>query len=365
MKKRKFGLALSFVLAAGTILGACGTDDSKEGTSSGEGNSKEDQFTVAMVTDVGGVDDKSFNQSAWEGLQAFGKEHDLEKGKEGFDYLQSKGDADYATNLNKLARQDFDLVYGIGFLMQGAINDIAQQQKDTKFAIVDAVVEQPNVASITFKEQEGSFLAGVVAGLTTKTNKIGFLGGMEIPVIERFESGFIAGVKAVNPDAEISSDYAGAFDDAASGQTIASKMYSSGVDVIFHASGGTGNGLFTEAKNLKDKDPSREIWAIGVDSDQSAEGEVGDHNIILTSALKRVDNAVVDLSNKALEDKFPGGEVISYGLTEDGVGLAPLNEELSNKDEVMSKVDEWKEKIKNGDITVPDSLDAAKSFSAN
>ncbi|TMU87731.1 BMP family ABC transporter substrate-binding protein [Bacillus sp. BHET2] len=365
MKKRKFGLALSFVLAAGTLLGACGTSEDKEGTSSGEGNNKEDQFTVAMVTDVGGVDDKSFNQSAWEGLKAFGKENDMEKGKKGFDYLQSQSDADYATNLNTLARQDFDLVYGIGFLMEGAVNDIAQQQKDSKFAIVDAVVDQPNVASITFKEQEGSFLAGVAAGLATKTNKIGFIGGMEIPVIERFHSGFIAGVKAVNPDAEIVADYAGAFDKAELGQTIASKMYSQDVDVIFHAAGGTGNGLFKEARDLKEKDPSRELWAIGVDSDQSAEGKVGDHNIILTSSLKRVDNAVIDLSSKAQDGKFPGGEVISYGLNEDGVGLAPLNEELSNKDEVMAKVDEWKEKIKSGDITVPESLDAAKSFSAN
>jgi basic membrane protein A and related proteins len=365
VKKRKIGLALSFVLAAGTLLGACGTSEDKEGASSGEGNKKEDQFTVAMVTDVGGVDDKSFNQSAWEGLKAFGEEHDLEKGKEGFDYLQSQSDADYATNLNTLARQDFDLVYGIGFLMEGAINDIAQQQKDSHFAIVDAVVDQPNVASITFKEQEGSFLAGVAAGLATKTNKIGFLGGMEIPVIERFHSGFIAGVKAVNPEAEIVADYAGAFDKAELGQTIASKMYSQDVDVIFHAAGGTGNGLFKEARDLKEKDPSRELWAIGVDSDQSAEGKVGDHNIILTSSLKRVDNAVLDLANKAKEGNFPGGEVISYGLNEEGVGLAELNEELSNKDEVMTKVDEWKEKIKSGEITVPESLDAANSFSAN
>ncbi|MGM0851488.1 MAG: BMP family lipoprotein [Bacillota bacterium] len=365
MKKRKIGLALSFVLAAGTLLGACGTSEDKEGASSGEGNKKEDQFTVAMVTDVGGVDDKSFNQSAWEGLKAFGKEHDLEKGKEGYDYLQSQSDADYATNLNTLARQDFDLVYGIGFLMEGAINDIAQQQKDSHFAIVDAVVEQPNVASIMFKEQEASFLAGVAAGLATKTNKIGFIGGMEIPVIERFHAGFIAGVKSVKPDAEIVADYAGAFDKAELGQTIASKMYSQDVDVIFHAAGGTGNGLFKEARDLKEKDPSRELWAIGVDSDQVAEGKVGDHNIVLTSALKRVDNAVKDLATKAQDGNFPGGEQILYGLKEDGVGLAELNEELSNKDEVMQKVDEWKEKINSGDVTVPESVKEAESFSAN
>ncbi|WP_409253757.1 BMP family protein [Bacillus sp. SCS-153A] len=356
MKKRKFGLALSMLLAAGTFLGACGTNGENAGSNGNEGNN-EDQFSVAMVTDVGGVDDKSFNQSAWEGLKAFGDESGLEKGKSGYDYLQSQSDADYATNLNKLVRQDFDLVFGIGFLMYDAINEIAQQQKEAQFAIVDAVVEQPNVASITFKEQEAAYLAGIAAGLATKSNNIGFIGGMDIEVITRFEAGFLAGVKAVNPDAKIQSEYAGAFDKAELGQTIASKMYSSGADVIFHAAGGTGNGLFKEARDLKAKDPDRYIWAIGVDSDQSAEGvvEAGgeEKNVILTSALKRVDNAVLDLSTKTMNGNFPGGEVITYGLVEDGVGLAPVNEEVPNKDEITSTVEEHKEKIINGEIEVP------------
>lgn len=356
MKKRKFGLALSMLLAAGTFLGACGTNNDTEDAAPAK-NGEGDAFTVAMVTDVGGVDDKSFNQSAWEGLKAFGDENGLEKGKSGYDYLQSQSDADYATNLNKLVRQDFDLVYGIGFLMYDAINEIAQQQKDAQFAIVDAVVEQPNVASITFKEQEAAYLAGIAAGLATKSDNIGFIGGMDIEVITRFEAGFVAGVKAVNPDAKIQSEYAGAFDKAELGQTIASKMYSSGADVIFHAAGGTGNGLFKEARDLKAKDPDRYIWAIGVDSDQSAEGivEAGgeEKNVILTSALKRVDNAVLDLATKAMNGNFPGGEVITYGLVEEGVGLAPVNEEVPNKDEINSTVEEHKEKIVNGEIEVP------------
>ncbi|EDL63982.1 BMP family lipoprotein [Bacillus sp. SG-1] len=356
MKKRKFGLALSMLLAAGTFLGACGTNNDTEDAAPAK-NGEGDAFTVAMVTDVGGVDDKSFNQSAWEGLKAFGDENGLEKGKSGYDYLQSQSDADYATNLNKLVRQDFDLVYGIGFLMYDAINEIAQQQKDAQFAIVDAVVEQPNVASITFKEQEAAYLAGIAAGLATKSDNIGFIGGMDIEVITRFEAGFVAGVKAVNPDAKIQSEYAGAFDKAELGQTIASKMYSSGADVIFHAAGGTGNGLFKEARDLKAKDPDRFIWAIGVDSDQSAEGivEAGgeEKNVILTSALKRVDNAVLDLATKAMNGNFPGGDVITYGLVEEGVGLAPVNEEVPNKDEINSTVEEHKEKIVNGEIEVP------------
>ncbi|WP_445488153.1 BMP family lipoprotein [Niallia sp. 03133] len=347
MKKRKFGLALSLVLAAGTVLGACGKKDDNEGSS------KKSAFNVAMVTDVGGVDDKSFNQSAWEGLQAFGKANGLEKGN-GIDYLQSQSDADYATNLNSLVRQKNDLVFGIGFMMSGAVEEIAKQQTDAHFAIVDSVINLPNVASITFKEQESSFLAGLAAGKATKSNKIGFIGGVEGEIIDHFEAGFVDGVKAANPKAKVDVQYAGAFDKPEVGKTIASKMYASGADVVFHASGGTGAGLFTEARELKEKDPSKYIWAIGVDSDQSSEGVVGDHNVVLTSALKGVAAAVQDISTKAKEDNFPGGQSLVYGLKENGVGLSEINKEVENKAEIDALVKEWTDKIKNGEYTVPD-----------
>lgn len=368
MKKRKFGLALSLVLAAGTILGACGkTEEKEEGTANG-GGEKESTFSVAMVTDVGGVDDKSFNQSAWEGIKEFGSNNGLKEGKDGYNYLQSKSDADYSTNLNKLSREGYQLVYGVGALMTEDVNEIATQQKDTNFGIIDGEVDQPNVVSIMFKEQEGSFLAGVAAAKATKTNKIGFIGGMELPVIERFESGFLAGVQAVNPDIKVEVKYTGAFDKAELGKTTAASMYSSGIDVIFHAAGGTGNGLFTEAKDLKKKDPTREIWAIGVDSDQSKEGIVEidgkEHNVILTSSMKGVHHAVVDITEKAKAGNFPGGETITYGLAEDGVSLAPINEEVSAKADIEAAVKEWSDKIKNGDITVPGTLDELKNFKA-
>lgn len=352
-------MALSLVLAAGTLLGACGksNDTTKEPAKSGGG--KEKAFSVAMVTDVGGVDDKSFNQSSWEGLQKYGKDNGLEKAKGGYDYLQSKSDADYATNLNTLSRQGFDLVFGIGYLMQGAVDEIAKQQKDQHFAIVDAEVKEPNVASLLFKEQEASFLAGVAAGMTTKTNKIGFIGGMESDVIERFEAGFVAGVQASNPSATVDIQYAGAFDKAELGQTISSKMYSSGADVVIHAAGGTGVGLFKEAGDLKKKDPAREIWAIGVDSDQANMGP----DVVLTSALKRVDNAVYDLTTKAKDGKFPGGEVALYGLAEDGVGLAPINEKAPKKAEIDAAVKDWIEKIKAGTVKVPGTRAELKTFS--
>ncbi|WHY79370.1 BMP family ABC transporter substrate-binding protein [Neobacillus sp. WH10] len=360
MKKRKIGMALSLVLAAGTLLGACGKSNDDKGTETTKGGDKEKAFSVAMVTDVGGVDDKSFNQSAWEGLQAFGKENDMKKGKGGFDYLQSKSDADYSTNLNKLSREKFDLVFGIGFLMQASVEEIAKQQKDTNFAIVDAEVKQPNVASILFKEQEAAFLAGVAAALQTKSNHVGFIGGMEIPVIERFESGFVAGVKAAKPDVKVDVQYSGAFDKAELGQSIASKMYSSGADVIFHAAGGTGNGLFKEANDRKKNDPSKEIWAIGVDRDQNDMGP----DVVLTSAMKGVSVAVQDLSKKAKDGNFPGGEIALYGLAEDGVSLAPINSKASNKAAIDAAVKEWTDKIKSGSVKVPGTHKELETFSA-
>jgi basic membrane protein A and related proteins len=359
--KKRFGMALSLILAAGTLLGGCGGQGGNNA-----GNNK-DTFSVAMVTDVGGIDDKSFNQSAWEGLQKFGKDNGLKKGRGGYDYLQSENDSDYATNLNKLVRSDFDLIYGIGYLMGDAIKEVAKQNPKKHFAIVDTVVDEPNVASITFKEHEGSFLVGVVAGLTTKTNKIGFIGGMEIPLIEKFESGFLAGVKAVNPNAKVEVQYAGAFDKADKGKAIASSMYASGIDVIYHAAGATGNGLFSEAKDLKKKDPSREIWVIGVDKDQAPEGAVKvngkTYNVTLTSMVKRVDVAVNDVAKRAKDGDFPGGKTLEYGLPENGVGIAPTQDNI--KPEVLKAVDEWKQKIIKGEVKVPTNRKEYKQFEAS
>ena len=342
MKKRKFGLALSMVLAAGTILGACGSDDDNNTSNEGGGDAEETagDFTVSMVTDTGGVDDKSFNQSAWEGLQAFGEENGLEEGTSGYNYFQSNNDADYVTNINTAVRNDFNLVYGIGFLLTEAIQQVAAQNPDTHFAIVDSVAEGDNVASITFKEHEGSFLVGVAAGLQTKTNKIGFVGGVESDLINKFAAGFKAGVEAVNPDAEVDIQFAGDFNNASRGQQMAAAMYGSGADIIYHAAGGTGNGVFTEAKNLKQQDPDREIFVIGVDRDQAEEGALSvggeDYNVTLTSMVKRVDTAVQDISKRAMDEDFPGGEIIEYGIQEEGISIAETQDNLSQ--EILDEV---------------------------
>lgn len=364
MKKRKIGMALSLVLAAGTLLSACGKTADKNNLA---GN-KEKAFTVGMVTDAGGIDDKSFNQSAWKGIQEFGKDNNLQKGKGGYDYLQSKSDAEYATNLNTFSRQGFSLIYGIGFMMQNDIDTIAKQQQKNHFAIVDAEVKEPNVVSILFKENESAFLAGVSAGMVTKSNKIGFIGGMKSAVIERFETGFIAGAKSVNPNAIVDVQYAATFQDASKGQAIASKMYQSGDDVVFAAAGATGNGLFKEARDRKAKNPTQNIWVIGVDSDQSAEGVVmaggNETNVVVTSALKRVDNAVKDTTSEAKKGNFPGGKTKLYGLADDGVGLAPINKDVPNKADIEKAVTDWTNKIKSGEIKVPGTYAELKTFSA-
>ncbi len=354
MKKRKFAFALSGLLALGTILGACGTKEKTEdaGTTT-DNETTEESFSVAMVTDTGGVDDRSFNQSTWEGIEAFGKENGLEKGNGGIDYLQSTSEADFVTNLNSLIRRDFDLVFAVGFLMHDAVEEVAGQQTDAKIAIIDEVVEgYDNVASIMFRANEASFLAGVAAALQSETGKIGFIGGMEGAIIGGFQAGFEAGVAAVNPDIKVDVEYAASFNDAAKGQQIAKRMYDSGVDVIFHAAGGVGAGLFTEAKERKQKDPNANVWAIGVDRDQYDEGQVGDTNIVLTSVLKRVDVAAQEVSKLTKEGNFPGGQTITYGLSDQGVDLADSRGAIS--DENLAIIEDYKQKIIDGEITVPE-----------
>ncbi|WP_163652875.1 BMP family protein [Listeria sp. PSOL-1] len=350
MKKRTFALALVMILASAVFLGACGSS----------GNNKKDSnknFTLAMVTDTSGVDDRSFNQSAWEGLEKFGKDNHLQKGTDGYNYLQSSSEADYKTNLNTAVRSNYNLILGIGYKIKEALTTIAKQQPDQQFAIVDEAIDgHKNVASIGFKDNDGSFLAGVVAALTTKTKKVGFVGGVKGAVIDRFEAGFTAGVKAANPDVKVEVQYANEFAKADKGQQIASAMYSGGVDVIFHAAGATGNGVFAEAKNLKKKDPSRDVWVIGVDRDQWDEGKVKandgkEYNVTLASEVKRVDIAVEDLAKRTKAGNFPGGKKLEYGLDKDAVGLSPHQDNISK--DVLTKVEEYKKKMISGEIKVP------------
>lgn len=343
---KKMAVLTSCMLIFAIILSGCGNSGSTSGSS------KTDSFKVAMVTGIGGVDDKSFNQSSWEGLTKFAKDNNLKTGSD-VKYLESQQPSDFAPNLNQLVLQKYNVIFAIGFQMQSDLQKVAEQHPDSHFSLIDSVAvdnnNKPlkNVASLTFKEQQGSFLVGVVAGLTTKTNKVGFVGGINSALIKKFESGFKAGVKAVNPNAQIFAQYAGDFNAPDKGQNIAATLYAKGADIIYAAAGNTGNGVFTEAKSRTKN--GKKVWVIGVDRDQYDQGLP--ENVTLTSMVKRVDQAIYDATSKAKAGKFPGGKVIEYGLAEKGVGIAPTTKNVSPS--VLDQVNNYQQEIINGSIVVP------------
>ncbi|WP_281884692.1 BMP family protein [Paenibacillus sp. YYML68] len=338
-------LMLTFALA----LSGCGSKPEtttppageKPGDAAAGGDKPGSKLTIGMITDVGGVNDNSFNQSAWEALQKLNKDTGAN-----VKYLQSKNDTEFIPNLNQMVKSNYSLTWGIGFIIGDAMKTVAQQNPNAKLGIIDNVVEAPNVVSVTFAEHEGSYLTGVVAGLMTKTNKIGFVGGMEIPVIKRFEAGFKAGVAAVNPNAKVTINYTGAFDKPDLGKAAAATIYNDGADIVFHAAGATGDGVFNEAKDrLKN---NKKVWVIGVDKDQSL--TFGD-DVTLTSMMKRVDTAVYQVSNDLVNNNFQGGKVLTLGLKENGVGL-PETSKKNVPEDVLKKVEEYKQKIISGEIKV-------------
>lgn len=346
-KKQWLGLGLVAVAAVG--LAACGNRSSRKADSSSDMKTK-----AAIVTDTGGVDDKSFNQSAWEGLQAWGKEHNLAKDK-GFTYFQSTSEADYANNLQQAAGS-YNLIFGVGFALHNAVKDAAAEHTDLNYVLIDDVIkDQKNVASVTFADNESGYLAGVAAAKTTKTKQVGFVGGQESEVISRFEAGFKAGVASVDPSIKVQVDYAGSFGDAAKGKTIAAAQYAAGADIVYQVAGGTGAGVFAEAKSLNESRPENEkVWVIGVDRDQEAEGKYTskdgkESNFVLASTLKQVGTTVKDISNKAEKGEFPGGQVIVYSLKDKGVDLVTTN--LS--EEGKKAVEDAKAKILDGSVKVP------------
>ncbi len=297
------------------------------------------KIKIAMVTDVGGVNDQSFNQSAWEGLQRAQKDFGIK-----VSYKESRQDADYAPNMETLTDAGFDLIWGIGFLMGDAIKETAQINPDQKYAIIDFAYGKDtpkNVVGVVFQEEQPSFLVGYIAGKLSKANKVGFVGGIKFPLIEKFEYGYMAGVKMANPNCKILSQYAESFTDAAKGKAIANNMYQQGADIVFHASGGVGDGVIEAAKE-KGK------WAIGVDKDQNF---LAPDNV-LTSAMKRVDNAIYDMARKLKDGQWNGGDTVVYSLSNDGVGIAPTSSKHVPAN-LLAEVDKLTQKIKKGDIVVP------------
>lgn len=304
------------------------------------------KYSFGMVTDVGGIGDKSFNDSAWAGIDKAAKELGVEA-----KLLQSTKQDDYTPNLGSMA-QSVDLTMAVGFLFEDAMKTSADQYADKKFGVIDTVVDKPNVMSVTFKEHEGSFLVGVIAGLTTKSNVIGFVGGMDFPVIVKFEAGFIAGVKSANPNAKVIVNYTGAFDNPDKGKEVALTQHQQKADVIFHASGACGIGVIQAADE-------KDFWAIGVDMDQSAESK---KNKVLASMIKRVDVATYTVIKAYADDKFNGGaaNAIELGLKEDGVGYSDGGKNVSA--ELAAVVDKYKAAINDGTIVVPGTREDLETF---
>jgi basic membrane protein A len=302
------------------------------------------ELSFGMITDTGGLGDKSFNDSAWEGIQKAGKELGVEPV-----ILQSTKQEDYEANIGNMA-QSVDLSIAVGFLMQQSMATAADQYPDKKFGLIDEVADKPNVMSVTFKEHEGSFLVGVIAGLTTKSNVIGFVGGMDFPLIQKFEVGFIAGVKSVNPDAKVLVNYTGAFDNPDKGKEIALSMFKQKADVIYHASGGCGIGVIQAADE-------NDFWAIGVDQDQSA---VSNNNKVLCSMIKRVDVGTYTIIKSYADNAFGGGKAIQLGAKEDGVGFSDNGNNVPA--EVKAAADKYKAAIVDGTVLVPSTREELDAF---
>ncbi|MGE5599428.1 MAG: BMP family lipoprotein [Bacteroidota bacterium] len=303
---------------------------------SGAGAAK---LRFAMVTDIGGLGDQSFNDSAYAGLKRAEKELGAE-----IKVLQSKKMEDYVPNLRSLAEQKYDLIWAVGFLMTDATNEVAAQYPKINFGIIDSVVNQPNVQSVCFKEHEGSFLVGVIAAMTTKTKVVGFVGGMKLPLIEKFEAGFTAGVRAVDPKIRVLSAYTGKFDDPGKGKELAMAQFGQKADVVYHASGACGIGVIEAAKE-------KNLWAIGVDSDQY---HLAPKNV-LTSMMKRVDVGVFSGCRDVAKNAFKGGRTVVLGLAEEGVGYAPTTEKNASK-EAIAKADEFAKLIVSGKLVVPEKM---------
>lgn len=299
-------------------------------------------FRVGLVFDKGGKDDKSFNSAANVGANRAVQELGIQ-----LKTVEANDTASSEPLLRNFARAKFDLIVAVGFSQADAMKKVAPQFAGQNFAIVDAEVDAKNVRSLLFQEHEGSFLVGAMAGLTTKTNKVGFIGGMDIPLIRRFQMGYEAGVKHVNPKAQIVSNYVGvtgeAWNNPPKGKELAVVQYGGGVDIIFGAAGATNMGLLDAAEEKKK-------LAIGVDSNQNGLKP----GFVLTSMLKRVDVAVFNTIKSAKEGQFKGG-IVRFGLADEGVDFAmdEHNKSLVTP-AVLAKTNALKADIIAGKVKVPD-----------
>ncbi|MBK8983371.1 MAG: BMP family ABC transporter substrate-binding protein [Ignavibacteria bacterium] len=322
-------------------LNSCGKKEAGKETETSSAPKK-----VGLVFDIGGRGDKSFNDAAYKGLEEAKEKLGID-----FEVIDPGDGSDRESALRKLAsKKDIGLVFGVGFIFTDDINNIAKEFPDKKFACVDYSIDPskqipPNVEAIEFKEEEGSFLVGVIAALNSKTKKVGFIGGMESNLIRKFEEGFKQGVEYADPEVQVLSGYVSVspegFKNPGKAKEIALSQYDSGADIIYHASGLSGLGLF-EAAREKNK------FAIGVDMDQQKEAP----GFVMTSMVKLVDRAVFNTVKDFTENKFTGG-IKTFGLQDNGVSYVyDENNKSLISDEIILKTEEAKKKLSSGEIKI-------------
>jgi basic membrane protein A and related proteins len=351
---RRMRWSAPLLVALTLAAAACGGGNPAETGQGGGGGGGEDATSAALAFDVGGLGDQSFNDAAHRGLEAA-----IEEGlvaEEDTDFIEPNASgSNRDDNVVNLADQGYDLVVAVGFAFSPGIDEIAGEYPDVNFAVVDGfAAEADNVSNLTFKEQEGSFLVGAAAALKSEAGTIGFLGGQSgTGLIERFQAGFEAGAREIKPDIEVLVEYIGdstaAFNDPTRGEALSAKMYDGGADIVYHAAGGSGAGLFKAAVQSNN-------LAIGVDSDQSLTASPEQRKVILTSMLKRVDTAVHDAIQQTAEGSFQSGTQV-FGLAEEGVGYA-VNEYNDNprllSQDIQTQLDELQQQIIDGAIEVPE-----------
>jgi basic membrane protein A and related proteins len=336
--------ALILVALLAVFATACGSSSSSGGTSNGGGGSSTPakpgaNFKIGLVTDIGGLNDKSFNHLAYVGLQRAGRILGVQTKVE-----TSNSGSDYVPNMEALATQHYNLVIGVGFLMDSAVKQVAKAFPTTKFAIVDDAPTPPssNLQGLLFKEQESGYLAGYLAGLMTKTHVVSTVGGQKIPPVDHYIAGFQAGAKAADPMVKTLNDYSNSFTDNAKCKSLALNQISQHSDVVFQVAGGCGLGALSAAQE-------KHVWGIGVDADQAYLG-----NYILTSAIKKVDVAVYDTIKSVVDGSFQGGGVTTFDLTKGATGLGSINSAVPAAD--VTKLKAIQAKIKAGTIVPPDTV---------
>lgn len=342
MARRIITLLLATAFAAVLVAG-CRRQAGPRAPAAGE------TIKVALVTDAGGIDDRSFNAAAWEGLQRAQKELQVQAR-----YLESREQSDYKSNLSSLADQGHALVVAVGYLMEDALKEVAPRYPNTRFVIIDgSAPDLPNCVSVKFREEEGSFLVGFLAGSMTRTGAIGFVGGMEGPLIKKFECGYRAGAKMARPNIRVLVKYIGSWTDVAKGKEYARAAIQQGADILFHAAGKGGLGVLDAAAEAGEG-----FFGIGVDRDQDDEHP----GRVLTSMVKRVDAAVYDTVEDLVKGRWRSGEK-NLGVKEGGIKLSPMK--YTRKlipGRVLERLERVEEMIRNGTLEAPRTEEEVQNF---